>query len=152
MRSRRSERICGSQFGRVIDREIRLSARLPQVRSLQSRDYSRRRLGSHGWPSDEQMATISGRHVHSLYLGVPGSAVGDCDRVGRFAFHNEFCTLLLMLMCSHLCERVEENKFRKKTYEIFFSVRSGATRRIERVEHVNNSRIPRWMWISRSGE
>jgi len=23
------------------------------------------------------MATISGRHVHSLYLGVPGSAVGD---------------------------------------------------------------------------
>ena len=65
--------------GRMIDREIQLSARLPQVRSLQSRDYSRRRLGSHGWPSDEQMATISGRHVHSLYLGVPGSAVGDCE-------------------------------------------------------------------------
>ena len=57
-----------------------------------------------------------------------------------------------VMMCYHLCERVEENKFRKKTYDIFFSVRSGATRRIERVEHVNNSRIPRWMWISRSGE
>ena len=69
----------------MIEREIRVSARLPQVRPLKSRCYSRGRLGSHGRPSDEQMATISGpRHVHSLYLGGTGVGGGRLVRTTIF--------------------------------------------------------------------
>ena len=101
----------------MIDLEIQFLARLPQVRPLLSRDYSRRRLGSHGWPSDEEMATVSGRHVHALYLGVPGSAVGDGE-VGwegsRFTMSFAHCYSGVMTLF-HLCERVGERECRKKT-------------------------------------
>ena len=73
------------------------------------------------------MATISGRHVHSLYLGVPGSAVGDGE-VGweDLRFITSLHIVTDVMTRYHLCARVEENEIRKKTYEIFFSLQSGA--------------------------
>ena len=65
----------GASLVGAIDREIQFLARLPRIRPVQCRQYSRSRLESHKLLFNEEVTTISGRVLTCV------SAWGQCRPV-----------------------------------------------------------------------